>query len=82
MTLRAPDQALRYSPGGRTVVTGAGRMPSDGLLQLWILRDRGPTAIMVQLGLADGTYTEIVKGDVSDELIIGESGGTLGKQKP
>ena len=28
------------------------------------LRDQGPTAITVQLGLADGTCTEIVKGDV------------------
>jgi hypothetical protein len=39
-------------------------MLSNGLLQLWILRDQGPTAITVQLGLADGTCTEIVKGDV------------------
>ena len=40
--------------------------------------------ITVQLGLDDGAYTEIVKGDVQpgDELIIGESDGILGKQKP
>ncbi|TPV98261.1 MAG: hypothetical protein USCAAHI_02301 [Beijerinckiaceae bacterium] len=35
------------------------------------------TAITVQLGLDDGNYTEIVKGDVQsgDELIISEDGG-------
>jgi HlyD family secretion protein len=45
--LHAANQALRYSPDGRTAAIGAGR-PSVGLLQLWI---RGPTAITVQLGL-------------------------------
>ena len=53
----------------------------DGWSQLWILRDGKPTAIPVQLGLDDGAYTEIVKGDVQpgDELIIGEGGGVLEK---
>ena len=39
---------------------------------------------MVQLGLDDGTHTEIVKGDVypGDELIIGESAGIPGGLKP
>jgi len=57
------------------------RAPPDGWSQLWILRDGGPTAITVQLGLNDGAYTEIVKGDLQpgDELIIGESGGVLEK---
>ena len=74
--LRAPNRALRYSPRDLAVPNGTGspRAPPDGWSQLWILRDGKPTAITVQLGLDDGAYTEIVKGDVQpgDELIIGE----------
>ena len=81
--LRAPNQALYYSPRNLTIPSGDAslRAPPDGWSQLWILRDGGPTAITVQLGLDDGAYTEIVKGDLQpgDELIIGESGGVLEK---
>ena len=81
--LRAPNQALHYSPRNLTIPSGGAslRAPPDGRSQLWILRDGGPTAITVQLGLDDGAYTEIVKGDLQpgDELIIGESGGVLEK---
>ena len=79
--LRAPNQALRYSPRDRAVPNGAGGPgpPPDGWSRLCILRDGKPTEITVQLGLDDGAYTEIVKGDVQpgDELIIGESGGGM-----
>jgi hypothetical protein len=69
------------APNGRSAIIGAGR-PSNGLLQLWILR--GPAATTVQLALDDGTYAQLVKGDVypGDELLIGESGGVSGKKKP
>jgi HlyD family secretion protein len=81
--LRAPNRALHYSPSDLEVPNGAGgpRMLPDGWSQLWILRDGKPTAIPVRLGLDDGTYTEIVEGEVrpSDELIIGESGNVLEK---
>ena len=81
--LRAPNQALYYSPRNLTIPSGGAslRAPPDGWSHLWILRDGGPTAITVQLGLDDGAYTEIVKGDLQpgDELIIGESGGVLEK---
>ena len=76
--LRAPDQALRYSPAGHAAPsssTGAGT-PLDGWPQVWILRQGRPTAVPVQLGLDDGAYTEILKGDLKpgDELIISEGG--------
>ena len=81
--LRAPNRALRYSPRDLTVPNGAGNSSasSDGWSQLWILRDGKPTAITIQLGLDDGAYREIVKGDLQpgDELIIGESDGVLEK---
>ena len=74
--LRVPDRALRFSPESAPVTGAAG--PSTlpgGWSRLWILRDGKASAIMVQPGLDDGAYTEIVKGDLrsGDELIIGES---------
>ena len=81
--IRAPNQALRYSPRDLAVLNGSGspRAPPDSSSQLWILRDGKPIAITVQLGLNDGANTEIVGGDLQpgDELIIGESGGVLEK---
>ena len=76
--LRAPDQALSYSPAGHAAPSsssGAGT-PLDGGPRVWILREGRPTAVPVQLGLDDGAYTEIVKGDLKpgDELVISEKG--------
>ncbi|HEY8008356.1 MAG TPA: efflux RND transporter periplasmic adaptor subunit [Methylocella sp.] len=77
--IRAPNQALRYSPRDLAFPNGSGspRTPPDGSSQLWILRDGKPRAITVQLGLNDGANTEIVGGDLrpGDELIISVSGG-------
>jgi H+-transporting ATPase len=79
--LRAPDQALRYSPAGRAARTGSSgaKTPLDGSPQVWTLREGRPTAVPVQLGLQDGAFTEIVKGDLKpgDDLIISESGSRV-----
>jgi H+-transporting ATPase len=79
--LRAPDQALRYSPAGRAAPTGSSgaKTPLDGSPQVWILREGRPTAVPVQLGLQDGAFTEIVKGDLKpgDDLIISERGSRV-----
>jgi HlyD family secretion protein len=81
--IRAPNQALRYSPRNLAALNGSGspRALPDSSSQLWILRDGKPIAITVQLGLNDGANTEIVGGDLQpgDELIIGESGIVLEK---
>jgi HlyD family secretion protein len=71
--LRAPDQALRYSPAG---LKADPKTQPDGFSRLWVLRAGKPTAIPTQLGLDDGVYTEISKSDLQpgDELIIGERG--------
>ena len=77
--LRAPDETLRYSPRDLAALRGVSgpKAPPDGWSQIWILRDGSPTGVAVQLGLDDGAYTEIVKGDLrrGDALIIGENGG-------
>ena len=75
--LRVPDQALRYTPGGLAGMHAAGGGPS----QVWVLRGDAPVAVVVTTGLDDGTYTEIVKGDlqVGDQVVTAEdrsSGGT------
>ena len=84
--LRVPDQALRFAPGGlartgpRTAVGGQGRV--------WVLRDGQPVELTVSLGLDDGNFTEIVKGDFQpgDRVLTGESreqpGGTSGLPLP
>ena len=70
--LRVPDQALRYSPGNLAAPRGGSE---EGSPRLWVLRDGKPTALPVELGLDDGAYTEIVKGDLQpgDDVIVGES---------
>ena len=81
--LCAPDQALRYSPPGRAAPGGSSgtRTPQDGWPQVWILREGRPTAVLVQLGLHAGAYTEIVKGDLKpgDDLITSESGARVNR---
>jgi len=77
--LRAPDQALRYSPAGHAAPSSSSgaRTPLDGGPRVWVLREGRPTAVPVQLGLDDGAYTEIVKADIQpgDDLVISESSG-------
>lgn len=79
--LRAPDQALRYSPSGLAFLRdgAAPNAPPDGSARLWILRDKKPTAISVELSLDDGLYAEIVNGDLKpgDQAIVGETRAAL-----
>ena len=69
--LRAPNQALRYVPSG--LATIATPEPGAGV-RLWVLRDNQPVPLDVVTGLDDGTFTEIVKGDLRehDQIIVSE----------
>jgi len=76
--LRVPDQALRYVPGG---LTGARPgTPASGGSQVWVLRNGLPVAVPVVLGLDDGNFTEIAKGDLlpGDPVITAENRGQAG----
>jgi len=82
--LRVPDQALRYVPGGL-----AGAHPTEGgPSQVWVLRAGASVAATVTTGLDDGTFTEIVAGDlrIGDQIIIAEDrssqGGGFGLPQP
>ena len=84
--LRVPDQALRYAPGG---LTGARPgTPVSGQGRVWVLRDGEPVALPIVLGLDDGNFTEIVKGDLQpgDHVITAENrnreGGPSGLAPP
>jgi|SRR5579864_1132338 len=74
--LRVPDQALRYTPGG--LAGAAPTPPASGAAQVWVLRDGRPVAVKLTLGLDDGSFSEVLKGDLSvgDLVIIAEDRGT------
>lgn len=73
--LRAPNQALRYSPGGLASLSSAPASPDvSGGARVWVLRNGSPQPVVISPGLDDDTFTEIVKGDlqVGDEIVVGE----------
>jgi HlyD family secretion protein len=82
--LRIPDQALRFTPNG-LAPTQAGGMPQGGSgsaaatapmqsARVWVLRQGKPIAFPVRVGLDDGTYSELLSGDLrsDDRVIVGE----------
>jgi len=87
--LRVPVQALRYSPkSGADVEALPAQASGDGAsvadadaarersasTRIWVLRSGRPVPVSVTAGLSDGTFVEIVSGDLetSDNVIVGE----------
>ena len=76
-----PEQRKRYeemtaSRGGR------GRTVTSG--RVWVL-DRGkPRAVDLRLGLSDGSFTEVVSGELKEgeQVIMGTRADAKGKQQP
>lgn len=75
---RVPNQALRYVPDGvssappaEAAATNAGVARNA---RLWVLRGKQPIPLVVEPGLDDENFTEIVKGDIhaGDAVIIGD----------
>lgn len=69
--LRVPNAALRYKPSSDLLPKGADTnkpKPERGSGQrtLWLLRDGQPMAAVVKLGITDGSFTEIVEGELKD----------------
>lgn len=70
-------------PGVAETATAAVK-GSGQTTQVWVLRQSKPVAVPIRVGLDDGTYSELVSGDLSegDELIVGEqSAGASGKDQ-
>jgi len=67
--LRIPNGALRFRPIEKGKPVGGGRGPG-----VWTLENNKPKRISVKIGFSDGTYTELVSGDVKiGEFVIIES---------
>ncbi len=77
--LRVPDQALRYAPGGPA--PGA---PANAAPRVFVLRAGAPVAVPVTVGLDDGSFSEIVKGDLhpGDAVITAEQTGAAAGATP
>jgi len=82
--LRVPMRALRFAPKDRRHHAddaddahasgqreGSGK-PHDAV---WVLRDGQPTRVPVVIGLSDGTFAEIVKGDLQpgDRVVVDQT---------
>ena len=74
-----PEQRKRYeemTPGR----TGGGRAITGG--RIWMLGDSGkPKAVDVRIGLADGTYSELVGGELQEgtQVIVGTQADAKGR---
>jgi HlyD family secretion protein len=65
--LKIPNAALRFKPAGES--TPVTEMKGAGV---WILEKDRPKRVTVYLGISDGSYTELVKGDIKEgqEVIV------------
>jgi HlyD family secretion protein len=87
--LRVPVQALKFSPEG---FAAKGRNAAAGKAEsgahVWVLRNGRPARIPIVAGLDDGTYAEVVHGDLQpgDQVVINEVGpgesSSRGQQAP
>lgn len=64
---KVPNAALRFKMGEREKPRGEKRGYG-----VWTLENGQPKRVMVKLGIGDGTFTEIVKGDIAEgqEVIV------------
>ena len=81
--MQVPNAALRFRPPGteapereRPARPSGGPSRGGGLSagRVWVVGTDGkPAAIPLQLGIGDGTYTEVAKGDLQEgqEVIVG-----------
>jgi HlyD family secretion protein len=71
--LTVPNAALRYRPAGVAPSAGRGR-------KLWVLREGHPSAVPVQLGLSDGSVTEVSGEGLREGALVvtGDGEGAAG----
>jgi HlyD family secretion protein len=87
--MRIPNRAVRFVPSGVTTGTptirGAAPVPSSNTqAQVWALREGIPVAILVDIGLDDESFVEIVGGNLKpgDQVIVAEQRQALGRALP
>ena len=59
--LRAPNAALQYRRGGQTASAGSG---------VWIALNGTVSPVPVQTGLSDGTYAELIAGNIAEGAVV------------
>ncbi|MCX5833331.1 MAG: efflux RND transporter periplasmic adaptor subunit [Deltaproteobacteria bacterium] len=69
--LRVPNAALRFRPAEKVKEAPDQKGPG-----VWVLEDKKPKRINVATGISDGSFTEILSGDLKegDEVIIESTG--------
>jgi HlyD family secretion protein len=75
-----PEQRKRYEEMTPGRAGGGGRVVTSG--RIWMLDDSGkPTAVNVRIGLADGTYSELVSGELKEgtQVIVGTQADAKGR---
>jgi HlyD family secretion protein len=72
--VRVPMQALKFSPGGFGGKGGSAATKPGGGTRVWVLRDGKPVRVPITVGLDDGTYAEVVQGDLKpgDQVVVNE----------
>ncbi len=73
-TLKIPNAALRYRPGGKGKPNGKKDAAGGGPRVYVVGPDKSPQAVPVKLGITDGTFTQLVEGGLKagDDLITEE----------
>jgi HlyD family secretion protein len=84
--LKVPNAALRFHPPGVASDRPARSIPADARAasgasrglpgQVWVIGDNaGPRAVPLLLGISDGTFTEVLSGDLADgrQVIVGST---------
>jgi HlyD family secretion protein len=69
--LKIPNAALRFKLSGGAL-PAAHKRPEKKGPGIWVLENNQPKRVPVTLGISDGTYTELVSGDIKDgeDLIV------------
>lgn len=82
--LAIPNAALRYRPANAAVAGTGSARPTRKVAgaaekkTIYVLKDNAPVAVEITIGLSDGSYTEIVEGDLAEgaDIILDSEGGT------
>ncbi len=68
--VKLPNAALRYRPSKAHASAPSGPKPGNGA-EVWVLKEGKGVAVRVTLGLSDGSFTEVVAGELQpgDQVI-------------
>jgi HlyD family secretion protein len=75
-TLKIPNSALRFRPGGDRAQGGkpgqkrSGERPAQGQRTVHLLKDGQPAPVPVRAGITDGVFTEILEGLTEKDGVI------------